>query len=91
MIQYQATRITNAQAGAVADAIACLMAVDISLRDVTDGKEVNPDTVTAAILRLILAFSHTHGDLDAMFGGAHGLRAIAEEKRLQLVAGDRPN
>jgi|GEM_PF-5329701 hypothetical protein len=91
MIQYQATRITNAQATAVAEAIACLMAVDISLRDVVEAEEVDPDSVTAAIVRLVLAFSHTHGDLEAMFGGAHGLRAIAEEKRLQLVATDRPN
>ncbi|MBU6287117.1 MAG: hypothetical protein ACKO2D_00455 [Chloroflexota bacterium] len=91
MIQYQATRITNAQATAVAEAIACLMAVDISLRDVVEAEEVDPDSVTAAIVRLVLAFSHTHGDLEAMFGGAHGLRAIAEEKRLQLVASDRPN
>jgi hypothetical protein len=38
--------------------------------------------VTAAIVRLIFGLSHTHGDLDAMFCGAHGLRAIAEAKRL---------
>ena len=91
MIQYPVARITNAQASAVADAIACLMSVDISLRDVVEAEEVDPDTVTAAIVRLIFAFSHTHGDLEAMFGGTHGLRAIAEEKRLQLVAADRPN
>ena len=91
MIQYPAARISNAQASAVADAIACLMTVDISLRDGAQADEVDPDTVTAAIVRLIFAFSHTHGDLEAMFGGAHGLRAIAEEKRLQLVASDRPN
>jgi hypothetical protein len=58
---------------------------------VVEAEEVDPDSVTAAIVRLVLAFSHTHGDLEAMFGGAHGLRAIAEEKRLQLVATDRPN
>ena len=63
----------------------------ISLRVVVEAEEVDPDSVTAAIVRLVLAFSHTHGDLEAMFGGAHGLRAIAEEKRLQLVASDRPN
>ena len=68
MIQYQATRITNAQATAVAEAIA--------------RSPCAPPNI---------AFSHTHGDLEAMFGGAHGLRAIAEEKRLQLVASDRPN
>ena len=91
MIQHPVARITNAQASAVADAIACLMSVDISLRDVVETEEVDPDTVTAAIVRLIFAFSHTHGDLEAMFGGAHGLRAIAEEKRLQLAVADRPN
>jgi hypothetical protein len=38
MIQYQATRITNAQASAVADVIACLMSVDISPRDVVEAE-----------------------------------------------------
>jgi hypothetical protein len=91
MIQHPATRITNAQASAVADAISCLIAVDISLRDLVDAEEVDPDTVTAAIVRLIFAFSHTHGALEEMFGGADGLRAIAEGKRLQLVVADRAN
>ncbi len=91
MIDYRTTRITDAQASAVAEAIDCLIAVDVALRGVVQAKEVDPDTVTASILRLIFAFSHAHGDLEAIFDGASGLRAIAEQKRLQLVVADRSN
>lgn len=91
MIDHGTWRITDEQAAAIAAAIDRLVAVDCAMREDVPTREIDPDTITAAAVRLILAFSQAHRSLEAMCAGTGGLLEIAEAKRLQLAMADRAN